>query len=317
MRCGALRRQVGIQHQAGFALVIVLWVAALLTVIAGSFAYEVRVETMLVRNFLGHAQAGTLAEAGIRLGILSLLSRHASPVGGDVHEASMPEGKVRFSVTAETGKIDLNRAPDALIRGLAASFGNDGDTASLADAILDWRDADDLRRLHGAEDRDYLLAGRQGGARDGPFLTVSELSQVLGMSPDMLGRAHRAATIYSGKAKIDPSVATREALEAVPGLNPAAVDHFLVERDKARSRGQPPPVQLLGGAQSYLAISKSRIYTVSAEGQTTNGVKAQRSAVVRLTGSRAQPYSVLTWFDSRMMEEPPDADDTAGSSWTY
>ena len=55
--------------------------------------------------------------------------------------------------TDETAKIDLNAAGEVLLRGLFTSVGGaDPDLAlRLVDAVMDWRDADDLRRPNGAE----------------------------------------------------------------------------------------------------------------------------------------------------------------------
>ena len=78
-----------------------------------------------------------------------------------------------MSIQDEDGKIDLNAAPDELLRGLFVSAGLDEDAgAALVDAIVDFRDEDDLTRLNGAEDRDYADAGLPYGAKDAPFEAV-------------------------------------------------------------------------------------------------------------------------------------------------
>ena len=63
-------------------------------------------------------------------------------------------------------------------------------SASL-DAILDWRDADDLQRPNGAEAPDYRAAGLEVRARPTRrSRRVGELQRVLGVTP-ALDRAHR------------------------------------------------------------------------------------------------------------------------------
>ncbi len=84
---------------------------------------------------------------------------------GTVHVWSFGDGRVRLSIQDEDGKIDLNAAPDELLQGLFLSAGLDQDAAAtLVDAIADFRDADDLHRLQGAEDQDYADAGLPWGA---------------------------------------------------------------------------------------------------------------------------------------------------------
>jgi general secretion pathway protein K len=64
------------------------------------------------------------------------------------------------------------------------SVGFDPDQAeSLADAIADFRDADNLKHLRGAEEPEYRAAGLAWGPKNAPFQTVEELQQVLGAQP--------------------------------------------------------------------------------------------------------------------------------------
>ena len=56
--------------EQGFALVIVLWVVALLSIVAASLAFSMRTETTLAHDLVAQAQARALAEAGLYRGIL-------------------------------------------------------------------------------------------------------------------------------------------------------------------------------------------------------------------------------------------------------
>ena len=58
--------------EQGFALVIVLWVVALLSIVAASLAFSMRTETTLAHDLVAQAQARALAEAGVYRGILEL-----------------------------------------------------------------------------------------------------------------------------------------------------------------------------------------------------------------------------------------------------
>jgi type II secretory pathway component PulK len=67
----------------------------------------------------------------------------------------------------------------------------------LAAKIIDWRDGDDRRGEAGAERDHYRAAGRTSGPRNGPFETVSELKQVLGME-QITDELLAALTVYFG-----------------------------------------------------------------------------------------------------------------------
>ena len=52
----------------------------------------------------------------------------------------------------------------------------------LVNAILDWRDKDDLVHIEGAEKKEYKDAGLSYQPRNKPFQSIEELQLVLGMN---------------------------------------------------------------------------------------------------------------------------------------
>jgi len=61
------------RSQRGFALLLVIWVLAILAVLAAGFAAGTRSETRVARNLLDAAQARALAEAGVALATGALI----------------------------------------------------------------------------------------------------------------------------------------------------------------------------------------------------------------------------------------------------
>ncbi len=318
-------------NQSGIALVIVLWVLALLAVVAVSFTTATRSQANLVRNLVENAKAEALADAGVyraTLGLLEPLSRQKKPVGSErerllqrrpeLKKVLLPEagdtlgpetdhgwrvdgtvyawrfagGEVLISIQDEGGKIDLNAAPDELLQGLFVSVGVEEDEASaLMDAIADFRDEDDLRRLNGAEDRDYAAAGLPWGAKDAPFEAIEELQQVLGMTPVLYEAVAPALTVHTGQKGIDPKSAPREVLLALPGSAAEGVDAYLAARAAAPEGAGPAFL----GAEGFTARSRRRIYTIRAAARTESGAIFVREAVVRLTRGANQPFRFHAW----------------------
>ncbi|WP_419594988.1 general secretion pathway protein GspK [Thiolapillus sp.] len=104
----------------------------------------------------------------------------------------------------ETGKIDLNYADQRTLVKLFESIEIDEVKASeLADAILDWRDKNELYRLNGAERSEYEAAGKAYGPRNGPFETIEEVQLVLGMDAGIYTAIEDMITIYAKKDKVD------------------------------------------------------------------------------------------------------------------
>ena len=300
-------------NRRGIALIAVLWVVTLLAVVAASFTTTVRTETKLARNSLDNAEARALADAGVHRAVLALLDPR-----GDKLEDMLPTGdgnwwldgvprrfdfggaEVWVSVQDEGGKIDLNRAPDALLRSLFLSAGLDGNAAAaLVDAVADFRDADDLVRLNGAEDDDYRAAGLPNEAKDKPFEAIEELKQVIGMTPRLYRAVAPFLTVYSRRGRIDLMTAPREVLLAVPGVDPNEVDALLAARAAIEGPIGRTPLTPLTGVRGYFSLSSRRVFTVRAEAHTESGAAFVREAVVRLTRDRDTPFRFLTWRQGR------------------
>ena len=287
------------RRQSGVALVLVLWVITLLTVIAGNFAYSMRGEAQIAGNLLRNAQAQTRADAGVQLAWFELMKPAADPgrwrANGLVHEFIQDGVGVRVSIHDESGKIDLNTASDALLKGLFKSAGlNDQATAVLADTVLDWRSPGNLKRLNGAKEEEYRAAGKNYGPANAPFETIDELQRVLGMTPELYLRLAPALTIYSRLPGVNTSVAPREVLLAIPGANPAMIEQFLLQRQEALAAGQPVPP--LSGADSFSSnVSGIAAYLVRSEVRMADGTAFVRQAIGRVTPDPKRPIQVLAW----------------------
>lgn len=286
--------------QGGIALVIVLWVTALLGVIAASYTLSVRTETVLARNWVESAQARASAEAGVGIALLELLGSNAgSSAGwradGTVHQTAFNGSALRIAIFDEGGRIDLNAAPGGLIDGLLRSVGvDDEERKRLVDATMDWRDEDQLRRDNGAEEDDYAAAALPYGPADRHFSSVEELALVLGMAPALYRRLEGALTVYSGEAGINPAIAPRQVLLAVPGIDAAEIERYLQLRQQ--NAGDVPPPFVLPGR--YLSLRRtSGIFSVQVEAKTAGGATERLAVVVKPTGLAGQgggrPYVVL------------------------
>ncbi|NDY43542.1 general secretion pathway protein GspK [Dissulfurirhabdus thermomarina] len=225
------------RRDGGTALILVLWVLALLTTLGGLFALETR-----IRRNLGQAAWDGLRARAAAHSILNLVLA-ARRAGG---EAAMPADglpravvlggrEVTFTLEDERGKVDLNQAPEALIRAVVEGlFGMEGRerAAAVADGILDWRDADDLPRLDGAEAPNYEARVPPIRPADGPFHLVEELLLVHGVTrtafegTSLAGRAgeappaiglRRVFTVYNGTDRVDTRFAPAPLRELVPG----------------------------------------------------------------------------------------------------
>ena len=287
-------------RQRGVALIAVLWVGFLLTVVAASLVRDIRVQTQTAHNLLQTAKAEALAEAGIVLAAERLRQKvrdRSFRAAGTRWSFALPGGRTDVVVQDEGGKIDLNRAPKALLDGLFRANGAEDDlAAAITDAIADWRDRDNVRRLNGAEDSDYRRVGLRHGAKDGPFERIDEARRVLGMTVELYRKIAPALTIYSGRRGIDLAVAPREALRALSGVSDEEITSAIENLDE--TEGASVRVRrlsrLITGRQ-MISSSNRRAYSIRATARTDSGALFSRDAVIRMVRHRNRHFDILMW----------------------
>jgi len=219
---GSLARTAVVLHpeRSALILIIVLVVIAVLSLAAYSFT-----ELMLTENQAAHvvgrqAQTRALAESAADM-LRVYLAQSPDTItqaGGCYDNAGQfqsvlvmddgtPRGRGRFSVIApkiengavtgvrfglenESAKLNLN----ALVQmdqqnpgvGEQLLMTLPGMDVNIADAILDWIDADDTPRENGAESDYYAAQNPPYACKNGPLDTIEELLLVRGVTPQLL-----------------------------------------------------------------------------------------------------------------------------------
>lgn len=294
--------------ERGIALVLVLWLVVLLTVIGASHAYNSRVETRVTLNQVDALRARALAEAGINRGIMELFSPDPSQrwrFDGREYELVFETGVVRVALRNAAGRVDLNMASEELLDALLNAVIDDAARAeALRDAILDWRDPDNLVRLNGAEDREYQAAGRSYKPRNGPFDRVDELLNVLGMDDGLYRRLEPYLTVKSGQTTVNPRFASRSLLAYLTQAEPAALDEYLARRAET-----DPGEGVWPAGAGLLGSGESRTHYIGAVGNGPAGARVRIEALVSTPG---QPYAYTVHAWHKKPFEPAGADSYSG-----
>ena len=206
---------------------------------------------------------------------------------------------MEVSMTDESGKIDINTASDALLRGLFLSQGmKDDEAAAMTDAILDWRDADSLKRLRGAEEAEYLAAGYSYKPANAAFQSNEELRLVMGMTAELFDKVAPLITIYSRQPGINASIASRGVLRALPGATDVLVDQYIAQREQARDAKLPIPQFAAAAPYSSFANGIVIVRAVSSGGEGNEGSSFAREAVVMRLSTPKRPYTFLRWKEA-------------------
>jgi type II secretory pathway component PulK len=149
-----------------------------------------------------------------------------------------------LSVDSITAQLDVrdtgaalnpNQADETMLRQfLALGLRIDYTVADrLTQAILDWRDDDDLPRVNGAEREEYLAAGAAVLPANRQFNELKDLRYVLGMTPEIFEQMQPYLTLVSS-GRINVNSAPEPVLLALPGFNQAAATTVLRMRQSGR-----------------------------------------------------------------------------------
>lgn len=234
------RRERGVA--AVTAILIVAIAASAATLMLAQQAAMVD-QAMLITS---RAQADLYARAGIdwARGVIqedsrasrqvdSLDETWAQPIAALPVERAMVSG----GITDEQGKFNLNnlvrdnqRDNEAyaafqrllLLRGLPAE---------LADAVLDWIDADaDLSGPGGAEDAYYLSLRKPYRAANAPMVQIEELYRVRGFDAAAVAKLRPYVTALPGNTPMNVNTASDVVIKAVLNAPDEAIAKFVRER---------------------------------------------------------------------------------------
>ena len=282
----------------GVALLIVLWILVLLSIVSGTLALLANAEVMEARTLFDGSRARAAALGGLHRAVFELRNpdRETRWVpDGRNYEYELGEATVQLSIIDETGKLDLNSADEQTLRRLFETQGLDPQAAAqVTDAVLDWRDPDELVRPNGAELAEYENAGLEYGPRNGALATVEELQQVLGISYSLYQAVEPAVTVFSGRSQINAAFAPPEALATLPRMEEADVRDFVEQREQQSGQARQP-LSLPDGT-SVLPQRGGLTYSITSRATLDNGAWSQVKATVRLgTDSLGQPFRIVRW----------------------
>jgi len=199
------------QSKEGAALLVALWVLVILSLIVGSFAFEIQLEALLVSHERKKFRAETMARSGVEYA-RAILDRRTNAeeleiadMGGEDEDGFMMAalhikrglsttskielGNGSFSVTLESAEGGrninlLSRGEWFEILEMANMPSTEWDT--MVDCLEDWIDEGDLHKLNGAESDDPFYEERGYPVKNGLLDSVEELLLVKNWGEDIL-----------------------------------------------------------------------------------------------------------------------------------
>jgi len=170
-----------------------------------------------------------------------------------------------------SGKLNLKKINHAKFKQiLLKKLGKDNKKVDeLLDAWLDWKDADSLKRLNGAEKNYYSKQEPAYLPRNAALQSVNELNLIKGFQ-EVFGNYDysQVFTLYGvNSTQINPNIANKETLLIIPGIDENLADEIIKKRNEMFFSNMAEfnaliPTAVASKVKSWFRLSKSRFYAI-------------------------------------------------------
>ncbi|HSB04622.1 MAG TPA: helix-hairpin-helix domain-containing protein [Thermodesulfobacteriota bacterium] len=339
----------GLRTSRGVALIMVLWVITILSVIVFEFAFAMRTEVNITQHYKEEVQLYAYAEGGLHRAMAELIYKHDARIqqmrktptteeippekkewvtDGRVYLLPYDQGTCEIRVMGEAGKVNINTVSEATLRRIVGQMGLEGEARDvLTDSILDWRDADDLYRINGAENDYYQSLKEPYNCKNANLDSIEELLLIRGVTPDLFygkketkkeegGEAEAKKedriglrdifSIYSIGEQVDINSAAIPVLRVVLGF-PAEVARQIVKaREERGFLNQQDLLQRVAEVTPFIGEvgklivyqSVTPYYTIESKGKAKEGGSVQGIKVVVKIDSRDKAgYKIIQRVD--------------------
>ncbi|MCG8123829.1 MAG: general secretion pathway protein GspK, partial [Candidatus Thiodiazotropha taylori] len=195
---------------------------------------------------------------------------------GQLYPLQTAQGELEVSIRNASGLLDLNKASSDQLNRLFGLISDDPEERNaLVDRLHDWRDADDLRRLNGAEDKDYRAAGYDYATAGKDLTSLEELAYVMGFDAARVNRLRPYVTLNSDSATVDYRFASEQltALLTSTGQSGSELTEALDQLDSELA-----DLDLSQGG----GTSQSKVFRIEVSARTKQGGHARIVADVGL-----------------------------------
>ncbi len=253
------RASVSISRR-GAALLLSLWAVIVLSAAIMIWAGYVRHTLKVAGNQQNDSEARAWAHSGVALALHPLVSKE-TPV---LQQWSEGDPGFRVRMISEGSKLNINvllrgedpMKMDLLRRWLEYRGIEFNDRERMLDCMLDWLDADNLKRINGMEDaQGYHPPNRS------EFLDVEEIKEVAGTEALVSQPGWKDDLTVDSAGQIDITSAEFHILRLLPGLGDIGIQRFLDYRkgdDGIDGTIDDPVIQRMEDARPFFGLNQTQ-----------------------------------------------------------
>jgi general secretion pathway protein K len=290
----------------GFALISAMWLIVTIAAVALQFSLRAKERRFSVINVAESGQARAAAEAGVQTSIARLermlrvatgLSSGSGSLIRNFDPWSDADSLCTDSVVIDNvsyttyvrdagSTVNVNNLSEEEWRNFIIGAGIDYDEADkLAQAISDWRDIDDDPRSRGSERDEYIRESALVLPANRDFASISDLSYVMGMTPDIYGKLVPHLRVAGGR-QVNVNTAGVPVLRSLPGMT----DEIVAVVQRTQASGTP-----IRSLQELTLLSGRRGRNLPGANQLRNRlVFATQELEVYATGKSANNHTSIT-----------------------
>ncbi|MFM7083664.1 MAG: hypothetical protein ACKOW3_01485 [Hyphomicrobium sp.] len=287
-----------------YALVSILWILSALAIAVSAITIFTTNSLSVLTLNNDKVSTEAIVRAGLEYSVLKILQTKPDKASKGQSNLRLKTGTVQTVWKGETGRVDLNTGQPKLITQILIQSGaNETQAVALTNAILK------RRQSKGQPQPQIQPQPQNSQAPGGPnspavaqqvnpqqvnlFRNIGELSEV-GVPINIIKRMTPLVTVLSGKAQIDPRLASTDLLSALPGMTEPRLRRLIALRDSGvTDRNQWS--QEAGDAMPYFSFDKSPSVRITIESQLNNGMRSNTEVVIINYTDDTEPYRILSW----------------------
>jgi len=283
-----IRSKIESSHERGAALIPVVLLIGLLSLLVTSLSVYVTNSATSLSITRDRITQSALIQSALEFGMGRVLSTpKAIPIEGE-DRIRLQTGEAHLQWRGENARLDINVVDETLLASLLETIGLSAIKAKqLTNLIIVRRSGDINKPLP----REYLgLANKKRG----PFAHIRELLDLPGMTTQIFYQLAPLITVYSGSSAIDPRLADRRLIEAIPDMSRPLVAEILSLRgmkdDDAKSK-----LSALGDRARFFDLTRRATTRFTIETRSAQSTIRRYEIVTIHFPDDTRPYRILSW----------------------